>query len=71
MYNVQYTLYSILYILGLHGYESHTGSQWIQPESDEAYKTAYNLPMGDSNTKLDLYYPFFLTVQAGGAALPF
>jgi len=43
-----------------------TGSQWIQPESSEAYKTAYNLPMGDAGTKLDLYYPFFLTVQARG-----
>ncbi len=45
------------------------GSQWIQPESSDAYKTAYNLPMGDAGTKLDLYYPFFLTVQATGDTL--
>ncbi|XP_023346361.1 bestrophin-4 [Eurytemora carolleeae] len=39
------------------------GAQWINPESNKAYKTAYNLPTGPTGTRLDLYYPIFLTVQ--------
>ena len=39
------------------------GAQWISPESAEAYKDAYGLPLGSAKVKLDLFYPFFLTIQ--------
>ena len=39
------------------------GGQWIYPTSDEAYKAAYGLPVGGTGAKLDLFYPFFLTIQ--------
>ena len=39
------------------------GAQWISPEGDEAYKDAYGLPLGSAKAKLDLFYPFFLTIQ--------
>ena len=39
------------------------GGQWIYPESPEAYKAAYGLPVGGTGAKLDLFYPFFLTIQ--------
>jgi len=39
------------------------GAQWISPQSDEAYKDAYGLPLGSARAKLDLFYPFFLTIQ--------
>ena len=39
------------------------GGQWIYPESPEAYKIAYGLPVGATGAKLDLFYPFFLTIQ--------
>ena len=39
------------------------GAQWISPENDSAYKSAYDLPLGNQKAKLDLYYPFFLVVQ--------
>ena len=39
------------------------GGQWIYPESPEAYKAAYDLPVGGTGAKLDLFYPFFLTIQ--------
>ena len=39
------------------------GAQWISPQSGEAYKDAYGLPLGNANAKLDLFYPFFLTIQ--------
>ena len=38
------------------------GGQWINPESSEAYKAAYGLP-GEGGARLDLFYPFFLTIQ--------
>ena len=39
------------------------GAQWISPQSDEAYKDAYGLPLGSMKAKLNLVYPFFLTIQ--------
>ena len=39
------------------------GAQWISPESDQAYKDAYGLPLGSMKAKLNLFYPFFLTIQ--------
>ena len=39
------------------------GGQWISPESAAAYKAAYGIPIGGTGTKLDLFYPFFLTIQ--------
>ena len=39
------------------------GCQWISPVSNDAYKAAYGLPVGDTGAKLDLFYPFFLTIQ--------
>jgi len=39
------------------------GGQWISPESPEAYDAAYDLPVGKNGVKLDLFYPFFLTIQ--------
>jgi len=39
------------------------GAQWISPQSNEAYKDAYGLPLGSAGAKLDLFYPFFLTIQ--------
>ena len=39
------------------------GAQWIQPAGDEAYKEAMGLTLGDTKAKLDLFYPFFLTIQ--------
>jgi len=39
------------------------GAQWIMPENEKAYKQAYSLPVGDTKAKLDLFYPFFLTIQ--------
>ena len=39
------------------------GGQWIYPETPEAYERAYGLPVGATGAKLDLFYPFFLTIQ--------
>jgi len=39
------------------------GAQWISPQDNEAYKDAYGLPLGSARAKLDLFYPFFLTIQ--------
>jgi len=39
------------------------GAQWIRPEDDDAYKDASGLPLGSAKAKLDLFYPFFLTIQ--------
>ena len=39
------------------------GAQWISPQGDEAYKDAYGLPLGSAGARLDLFYPFFLTIQ--------
>jgi len=39
------------------------GAQWISPQDNEAYKDAYGLPLGSAKAKLDLFYPFFLTIQ--------
>ena len=39
------------------------GAQWISPETAEAYKQSYGLPIGSTRAKLDMFYPFFLTMQ--------
>ena len=39
------------------------GAQWINPESEEAYKTAHGIPVTGSGARLDMFYPFFLTIQ--------
>ena len=39
------------------------GAQWINPESEEAYKTAHGIPVTGTGTRLDMFYPFFLTIQ--------
>jgi hypothetical protein len=39
------------------------GAQWVIPDNEQAYKQAYSLPVGDTKAKLDLFYPFFLTIQ--------
>ena len=39
------------------------GAQWINPANEEAYKMAYNMPVGDSGVRFDMFYPFFLTIQ--------
>ena len=39
------------------------GAQWISPESAEGYQAAYGLPEGSTQARLDLFYPFFLTIQ--------
>ena len=39
------------------------GAQWINPEDEEAYKMAYDIPVGEAGVRLDIYYPFFLTIQ--------
>merc|ERR1719225_2541917 len=39
------------------------GAQWINPESEEAYKTAHGIPVTRTGTRLDMFYPFFLTIQ--------
>ena len=39
------------------------GAQWINPANKEAYKMTYGVPQGDSGARLDLFYPFFLTIQ--------
>lgn len=39
------------------------GSQWVQPASAQAYKDLYQTSVGGCGIKLDLWYPFFLTLQ--------
>ena len=42
------------------------GGQWINPTSPEAYEAAYGLAVGEDGkggARLDLFYPFFLTIQ--------
>ena len=39
------------------------GAQWINPANEEAYKMAYNMPVGESGVRFDMFYPFFLTIQ--------
>ena len=39
------------------------GAQWINPANDEAYKMTYNMPVGESGVRFDMFYPFFLTIQ--------
>ena len=43
------------------------GGQWINPDSPEAYEAAYGLAVSEAGkeggARLDLFYPFFLTIQ--------
>ena len=39
------------------------GAQWINPVNEDAYEMAYDLPIGDTGARLDMCYPFFLTIQ--------
>ena len=39
------------------------GAQWISPENEEFYKMTYDIPMGETGTRLDLLFPVFLTIQ--------
>ena len=42
------------------------GGQWVNPTDPKDYAATYKLPTFDSDNKhhnLDLYYPFFLTLQ--------
>ena len=44
------------------------GAQWVDPESPTDYSATYNLPTftksnNEGYQNLDLYYPFFLTLQ--------
>merc|ERR1719232_653732 len=39
------------------------GAQWINPVNEDAYEMAYDLPIGDTGARLDMFYPFFLTIQ--------
>ena len=39
------------------------GAQWVQPERSDSYKILYSTSVGEQGGKLDLAYPFFLTLQ--------
>ena len=39
------------------------GAQWVQPERTDSYKILFSTSVGENGGKLDLAYPFFLTLQ--------
>ena len=58
-------VYTQLVTLAVYSYFAAAliGSQWVVPESSEAYRDLYKTSLGDQGAKLDLWYPFFLTLQ--------
>ena len=50
-------VYTQLVTLAVYSYSTPT------PESSEAYRDLYKTSLGDQGAKLDLWYPFFLTLQ--------
>ena len=39
------------------------GAQWVQPEDRQSYRALYSIAVGTTGTRLDLFYPIFLTLQ--------
>ena len=58
-------VYTQLVTLAVYSYFAAAllGAQWVVPESSEAYRDLYKTSLGDQGAKLDLWYPFFLTLQ--------
>jgi hypothetical protein len=58
-------VYTQLVTLAVYSYFAAAliGSQWVVPETSEAYHDLYGTSTGTDGARLDLWYPVFLTLQ--------